>query len=83
MAIHGAALRFVSIGVIATLVHVITGTVLIQWQVAPLVANSCCFLAAFSFSFLGHHYFSFAGHGNRPGETLNRFTRVAAFGFGI
>ena len=83
MRLQNAAFRFVLVGVLATLVHLIAGTVLIQLRVAPLVANIFGFLAAFGFSFLGHHYYSFSGHGHRLRETLSRFIWVAAFGFGI
>jgi putative flippase GtrA len=83
MKLQNTAFRFVLVGVLATLVHLIAGTILIQLRVAPTVANIFGFLTAFGFSFLGHHYYSFSGHANRLRETLSRFIWVAASGFGI
>jgi putative flippase GtrA len=83
MRIRLPAIRFALVGVLATLVHLIIGTGLIYLALAPLLANICGFLSAFSVSFLGHHHFSFGGHGNRSGDTLIRFVLVAAIGFGI
>lgn len=76
-------LRFGAIGALATMVHLLIGTMLIQSGRAPLTANGIAFATAFIVSFLGHLSFSFADHQADPLAALWRFGCVALTGFGI
>jgi putative flippase GtrA len=79
----GKILRFGAIGALATMVHLLIGTMLIQSGRAPLTANGIAFATAFMVSFLGHLSFSFADHQADPLAALWRFGCVALTGFGI
>lgn len=76
-------LRFGAIGALATLVHLLIGTMLIQSGRAPMTANGIAFAIAFMVSFLGHLSFSFAEHQADPVAALWRFGCVALVGFAI
>ena len=74
-------LRFASVGIGATLVHLA-----IAWLanrgagLSPFAANACGFVAAFTLSYLGHFYWTFAreaGHSRH----LPRFVVVAGIGY--
>lgn len=79
----GQILRFGAIGALATMVHLLIGTMLIKSGRAPLTANGIAFGTAFLVSFLGHLSFSFADHQADPFAALWRFGCVAAAGFAI
>lgn len=77
------ALRFASVGVGATLVHLAVAWLAnrgVGFQ--PFLANACGFAAAFSLSYLGHFYWTFgrqAGHARH----LPRFVIVAGAGYAL
>lgn len=73
-------LRFLSVGIVATLVHVSVGLVVVtSFDVALQVANLIAFSSAFLVSFYGHHRVTFAS--NRPYRAaLPRFVVTALIG---
>ena len=74
-------IRFIIVGVGATLIHFITGWFLeYQHQIDLFFANLIGFLVAFIFSFLGHYYFTFR-KSNRIQQALIRFFTIACLGF--
>ncbi|WP_378944073.1 GtrA family protein [Paracoccus sp. R86501] len=79
----GQILRFGAVGGLATMVHMLIGTMLIQSGRAALVANCVAFAIAFAVSFLGHISFSFGRQHVDPVAALWRFGWVAMLGFGV
>lgn len=79
----GQILRFGAVGGLATMVHMLIGTMLIQSGQAALVANCAAFAIAFAVSFLGHISFSFGNQTVDPVAALARFGGVAVLGFGV
>ncbi|WP_282152705.1 GtrA family protein [Ruegeria atlantica] len=56
----GQISRFAGIGVLATILHVVVSIVALKFfGIAPLLANSAGFAAAFSLSYLGHGRITF------------------------
>lgn len=74
----GKLIRFGSVGVIATGLHlVVAGFLLYRWpMLSPLFVNLVAFVIAFQFSYLGHRYFSFQREGNAW-----RFLIIASGGY--
>lgn len=72
-------LRFLVIGSGATLVHIITGMLLLfiyKESIPIFLINFIAFVFAFLFSYFGHKYFTFKANGN-----LIKFLCVAILGF--
>lgn len=75
------AFRFGLVGALATLVHMVIGTILIQFEWHPLIANAVAFCTAFTVSFIGHLGYSFADQEPGLASALWRFALVALAGF--
>lgn len=76
-------LRFGIVGVGATLTHMAAALVFLQFlNMAPLIANLCAFLIAFSVSFTGHYYWTFSKPGHQHRAVI-KFFAVASTGFFI
>lgn len=75
------AFRFGIIGVIATLVHVLVVSLLLNETVlSALLANLIAFLAAFSISFFGNYRWTFQSPGC-PRQALVRYLLVSVTAF--
>lgn len=74
-------LRFGLVGGLATMVHLLIGTILIQSGLPPLTANAVAFAFAFFVSFAGHLGYSFADQEPGFGSSLWRFAIVSLTGF--
>lgn len=74
----GATLgRFVLVGVVATLTHILVVTALLSTTtLPPLLSNTFAFLAAVGVSFMGHLTWTFQFRGN-SGQALQRFLITA------
>lgn len=75
------ALRFGLIGSLATLLHLVTGALLIHSGCSPLLANAVSFLIAFTVGFWGHANYSFADQNSDLTIAIKRFSVVALVGF--
>jgi putative flippase GtrA len=75
-------LRFGMVGGLATFVHMVIGTIMIQSGWDPLSANMIAFAIAFLVSFVGHLGFSFADQDISTPDALWKFAIVALIGFG-
>lgn len=75
------AMRFGIVGMLATFVHMVIGSLLIAAGWLPAVANLFAFVTAFSVSFIGHLGYSFAGSDIAPSRALRKFSVVALLGF--
>jgi putative flippase GtrA len=73
--------RFGLVGILATAVHMATGTTLIHFSVAPQTANPVAFAVALCISFAGHFGYSFAGSGAPIWCAAGRFALAAIAGF--
>ena len=76
-------LRFGLVGALATLVHMLIGTILIHSGWSALAANPISFLIAFVVSFMGHYGFSFSDQSCDVVTSLKRFALVAVGGFAV
>lgn len=76
-------LRFGLVGALATLVHMLIGTILIHSGWSALAANPISFLIAFVVSFMGHYGFSFSDQSRDVATSLKRFALVAVSGFAV
>lgn len=80
----GEALRFGTVGLLATAVHAIIYAGLIHFSaIPPQQANIAAFTFAFVFSYMGHSHFTFSGEGRRVGKTGPRFLAVALIGYAL
>ncbi|PJJ96375.1 polysaccharide biosynthesis protein GtrA [Lysobacteraceae bacterium NML91-0213] len=73
-------LRFIMIGLLATLTHLVTAF-LLTWaapQLSVYLANSLAFCVAFMVSFYGHTHFTFGRRGS-----LTKFLLVSISGFAL
>ena len=61
--------------------HLVMGSALIHFGVAPQTANPVAFAVAFCVSFAGHFGYSFAGSGAPIWRAASRFALVAIAGF--
>lgn len=75
--------RFALVGLGATLVHLVSGSMLVAAGIPALVANLPAFLISFGVSFLGHWRYTFPDRGIALSRALRRFLLVAIFGFGL
>lgn len=76
-------LRFGSVGVIATVVHILVVWVLLNHTRLPaLISNAIAFLTAFGVSFFGHYFWTFQNPGN-PGRAIRRFLLISTGGFAM
>ena len=73
--------KFVLVGVLATLVHLLIGFLLLQAGWNPLAANAVAFSVAFLVSFFGHLRYSFADQNVDTSTSLWKFVIVALIGF--
>jgi putative flippase GtrA len=76
-------MRFASVGLVATLVHLaVSGATLGLAAVSAQVANGAGFAVAFCVSYLGHYHFTFRS--DRAHRTsLSRFALVAVTGYAM
>jgi putative flippase GtrA len=73
------AIRFVAVGLTATLVHIAIAALCIEaFAVKPAPANVCAFLGATGISYVGHTYWSFQK--TSSSTNLLRFVVVLAVG---
>jgi putative flippase GtrA len=77
------AKRFGLVGLLATAVHLLVGSTLILWGIAPELANPVAFCFAFCVSFAGHYTYSFAAVGASFWPSAFRFALVAVAGFSV
>ncbi len=83
MSLHRQAGRFALVGSGATLVHLVTGGILVAAGVPALAANLPAFLISFGVSFLGHWRYTFPDGGIALNRALRRFLLVAILGFSL
>ena len=77
------AKRFGLVGLLATAVHLLVGSTLILWGLAPERANPVAFCVAFCVSFAGHYTYSFATVGASFWPSAFRFALAAVAGFSV
>jgi putative flippase GtrA len=77
--------RFVTVGVCATVAHVLTYAGVIELLgMQPLTANAIGFALAVNVSFVGHRHWTFRrGPELEASRSLRRFWIVAVFGFAL
>lgn len=74
-------LRFASVGVLATVLHLAVAWIAVRGAgLAPLAGNACGFAAAFLCSYLGHFYWTFGQRDGHP-VRLPRFLVASGIGF--
>lgn len=76
-------LRFLLVGLAATLCHLLVAFALMAAGMAAETANLLAFGAAFLLSFRGHSRVSFRGHGRGEGAAFRRFAAAAGCGFAV
>lgn len=75
------ALRFGLVGLCATLLHFVVGSLLTVWWLPVDIANRVAFLIALFAAFIGHSYYTFAGHSIPVWLAFMRYMCIAVVAF--